>query len=133
MEPYRSRSSHDVAEPRHPRSGHSSRARILLLLALVACSLALTQCRMVGDRLTGVNAVLLKAKSSCRTDCQDAFKARNQAEALLHVQRVQACGGNPACLAEEEARHEAAMRDSKAQRDACINACHQQGGGAIGP
>jgi hypothetical protein len=87
---------------------------------------------MVGDRLTGVDASLFRGKGDCRAVCQDAFKERNKAENILHAQRIQACDGNPACLAEEQARHEAAVKDSKAQRDACINACHKQGGGTIG-
>jgi len=136
MGQFRSRISQDDQEPRRRRAVHSSSARIatrvLLLLALAASSLALTQCRMVGDRLTGVDAGLFKRKGDCRAVCQDEFKARNKAETSLHVERVRACGGDPACLAEEEARHEAAVADSKAQRDACLNGCHQQGGGSVG-
>ncbi|MGH7732049.1 MAG: hypothetical protein ACRENJ_12460 [Candidatus Eiseniibacteriota bacterium] len=104
----------------------------MLFLFLAVSTLGLTQCRMVGDRLTGVDAGLFKRKDSCRAVCQDEFKARNQAESALHQQQVQACAGDPACLAGEQARHTAAVADSKAQRDACLNACHQQGGGTIG-
>lgn len=107
--------------------------RILLLLALVAASLTLTHCRMVGDRLTGVDVNLFARRDECKARCQDEFKARNQAEDILHAQQVAACSGNAACLATEAARHVAAEAASKAARDACINACHQQGGGTIGP
>lgn len=136
MEQFRSRTTQDDQEARRLRAGHSSTARIaprvLLLLALAASSLALTQCRMVGDRLTGVDAGLFKRKGDCRTACQDEFRERTRAEGDLHVQLVRACGGEPTCLAEEEARHEAAKQDIKAQRDACLNSCHQQGGGGVG-
>ena len=106
--------------------------RILLLLALVVASLTLTQCRLVGDRLTGVDVNLLKRRDDCKALCQDQFQARNQAEDALHAQNVQACGSDAACLAAEETRHLAAQDASKATRDACMNACHQQGGGTIG-
>lgn len=108
--------------------------RMLLLLALLAASMTLTHCRMVGDRVTGANIDLLRRKSECEAVCQDAFKARNLAEDQFHAQQVVACGGNVACLAAEAARHQAAVIASKALRDACMAACaHQQGGGAVGP
>ena len=106
--------------------------RLLLLLALAAASLTLTHCRMVGDRLTGAQVNLFRRSDECKKRCQDEFQARNQAEDALHAVNVAACAGNAACLAAEEARHAAAEAASKAQRDACINACHQQGGGTIG-
>lgn len=120
----------------HRRTPHRPPSRlathILLLLALVMASLTLTHCRMVGDRLTGADINLLKRRDTCKTTCQEEFMARNQAENALHEQNVAACGGNPSCLAEEEARHEAAEAESKATRDACISGCHQQGGGTLG-
>lgn len=106
--------------------------RTLLLLALLAASLTLIECRMVGDNLTGVNVDLFRRKDECLATCQDQFKARNKAEDVLHAQNVAACGGDAACLAAEEARHLAVENDSKVQRDACMNGCHQQGGGTTG-
>ena len=106
--------------------------RILLLLALVMASVTLTHCRMVGDRLTGADVDLLKRRDVCKEQCQKDYMARNQAEDTLHAQNTAACGGNPTCLANEEARHQAAEAASKATRDACVNGCHQQGGGTIG-
>jgi hypothetical protein len=108
-------------------------SRALLLLALFAASLTLTHCRMVGDRLNGVSVDLLRRKDECTAQCQDEFRARNKAEDILHAQNVAACGGNAACLAAEEERHLAAQNNSKAIRDACMNACHSQGGGTVGP
>lgn len=106
--------------------------RGLLLLALLGASLTLIQCRMVGDSLTGVNVDLFRRKDECLATCQDEFKARNQAEDALHAQNLAACGLDAVCVAAENARHTAAENDSKAQRDACMNACHQQGGGTVG-
>ena len=106
--------------------------RLLLLLALVAASLTLTHCRMVGDRLTGVETNLLRRRDECKAQCQVEFQARNQAEDILHAQKVADCHGGAACLATEETRHRNAEADSKRKRDECINACHQQGGGTVG-
>jgi hypothetical protein len=107
-------------------------SRGLLLLALLVASLTLIQCRQVGDSLTGVNADLFRRKDECTAQCQDQFKERNKVEDLLHAQNIAACGANPTCIAAENARHIAAQNQSKAIRDACLNACHQQGGGTVG-
>lgn len=108
--------------------------RMLLLLALLAASMTLTHCRMVGDRITGASVDLFRRKDDCTATCQDQYKDRNKAEDTLHTQNVAACGSNATCLAAEDARHRAAEADSKAQRDACMLACaHQQGGGSVGP
>lgn len=108
-------------------------SRLLLLLALVAASLALTQCQLVGDKLTGVDVGIFKRKNECLAQCQADFQARNQAEDKLHQQNLAACNGDQACIDAENARHEAAERDSKLQRDACFDGCHNQGDGTTGP
>ena len=118
-----------------PLTGSAARmaTRMLLLLALAASSLTLTHCRMVGDRLTGVEADLLRRKDECKARCQDEFKDRNQSEDRQNEQRVQACAGDAACLAAEDVRHGTSQRASKLLRDACMEACeHQQGGGTGG-
>lgn len=102
------------------------------LLALLAASLTLIQCRQVGDSLTGVNVDLFRRKDECTAKCQDEFKARNKVEDTLHAQNIVACGANPTCLAAENARHIAAQNASKSLRDDCLYACHLQGGGTIG-
>ena len=116
---------------RRPPSGVIPRA--LLLLALMVATLALTHCQMVGDRLNGVGVGIFKRKNDCLAKCQSDFQARNQAEDRLHEQNLKACGGDKACVASENERHEAAEFASKSQRDACQNNCHNQGGGSSGP
>ena len=137
MKKSRSRSSLDVRDARRPPAGHPSRARIgariLLLVALATSSVALTQCRMVGDRLAGVRVDMLKRKSDCIKRCKDTFKADKNAEGDLHTAAIRACAGNPACLADEAARHAAALQAIEAAYIACQNGCHQQGGGTVGP
>jgi hypothetical protein len=107
--------------------------RAFLLLALLVASLALTHCRMIGDSMNSVNADLFKRKDECLARCQTDFQQRNQAEDHLHQQNLTACGSNIACQNAENARHAAAEQSSKQQRDACMNGCHQQGGGSSGP
>jgi len=106
---------------------------MLLLLALLAASLSLTQCRMVADRISGANVDVFRRKDECLAACQEQFKARNMTEDALHQQNLAACAGDPDCIAAENARHDAAEADSKAIRDACMNGCHQQGAGTLGP
>ena len=113
-------------QPRHV-------ARVLLLLAVLAATVVLTQCQKTGDSINGVNVGMFKRKDECLAKCQSDFQKRNQAEDQLHQQNLAACGGNPTCISDENARHEAAQRDSKQQKDACTNGCHQQGGGTSGP
>jgi hypothetical protein len=136
MEQFRSRGSQEDRDSRRRRAGHGSPARhakrILLLLALAASSLALTQCRMVGDRLTGVEVDLLRRKSDCVKACKDTFKEQKKSENDAHVAAIKACAGNTSCLAEEAARHQGALQAIDAAYVACQNGCHTQGGGTVG-
>lgn len=152
MDRFRSRSSHDVQEPRarswwafaapgkrtrRPGSPGLTRARLttrmLLLVALAASSLALTQCRMVGDQLTGVRVDSFKRKSDCVKDCKDAYKDARKAENTVHASNMNACRGDSACQAAEAARHGAALQAIEAAYADCLYDCHLQGGGTVGP
>jgi hypothetical protein len=104
------------------------------LAALVALtSVSLTQCRMVnvGDSASGIgfeNASTGQCIANCNKTANDAIRA----ESDLHVRNVRACNDDPTCLANEEARHEAAVNSIQAARLACQDGCHHQGGGAGG-
>jgi len=137
MMTFRSRHSLVVSDPPRPRAGRRSRARIgtriLLLVALAASSVALTQCRMVGDRLTGIRVDVLKRKGDCIKGCKDTFRDAKKAETDLHAAAIRDCAGNRTCLAQEAARHEAALQAIEAAYVACQNGCHNQGAGTVGP
>lgn len=152
MEWFRSRSTHDGREPRTrpwwaftaptPRTRRSgspglTRARfatrMVLLVALAASSMALTQCRMVGDNLTGVRAGAFSHKSDCIKDCKDTYKDQRKAENDLFAANMAACGASVACRTAERARHDAALQAIEAAYIACLNTCHNQGGGTVGP
>jgi hypothetical protein len=99
---------------------------IAVLLGTVA--LTLSQCKMVDERLTGVNFGKSQP-SSCLSICAHAFNDSIRAESDLHVSNVHACNSDDVCLALEEIRHEAAVNRIQAGRIACQNDCHHQGGG----
>mgnify|MGYP001396182318 CR=1 FL=1 len=137
MDKFRSRNSHDDQGPRRSRAGLSAPARlatrILLLLALAVCSLALTQCRMVGDRLTGVSVGSFKRKSDCVKECKDIYKDAVKAERDRHTDIVRDCRGDSACHIEEAVRFQAALDTIERAYKACLYECHLQGGGTVGP
>ena len=112
----------------HHRSSRLA-TRLLLVVALAVASIALTQCRMVGDRLTGVKVSPLRASQSCFRACKDKRKDDLKAEDRLHRQRLHDCDRNAACIQQEEARHAAAEAAIEAAYQTCLNGCHQQGGG----
>jgi hypothetical protein len=116
-------------DPR-PRRAASQRIvmRAVLLLALAASTVALTQCQMVGDKLTGVQASVFKRKNDCIKDCQKDQKEAVKNEKKKHKDLERACGGNAGCLSEEKARYEAALQAIDAAYRDCINNCHSQGG-----
>lgn len=149
MEWFRSRSSHGRKSRTRPfwafaASGTRARTgpprltgarfatRMVLLVALAASSLALTQCRMVGDTLTGVRVDALKRKSDCLKSCKEANKNDRKAENDVHAGNLSACGGDAACRAAENARHDAAVQAIEAAYVDCRNSCHSQGGGTVG-
>jgi hypothetical protein len=108
-------------------------ARLRLVALLVLALFTLSRCRMVGDRLTGVDVSLLcKRAPTCIVDCQKVANEAIRAESVLHVSRVKACGGDADCREAEHQRHRAAVHDIQAQRRECIGRCHHQGGGQAG-
>ena len=99
-----------------------------LAVLLGTTALTLSQCRMVDERLTGVEFGRSKP-ANCIASCSFAFNDSIRAESQLHVGNTQACNSDPVCLALEEVRHEAAVNRIQAGRRDCQNACHHQGGG----
>ena len=114
-----------------PRRRISTRAgaRLTLLLALVAASVALTQCQMVGDKLTGVQVGTFKRTNDCFKNCQKRQKDAEKDEKKRHQDAIRACGGNSQCVKDENNRHDAAEDAIEAAYKNCINGCHHQGGG----
>src|SRR5262249_55060079 len=118
--------------PLDPRPHRSATQRMVmravLLLALAAATVALTQCQMVGDKLTGVQAGVVKRKNDCIKDCTKKAKDAEKDEKQMHKDLERACGGNDQCLSAEKERHQAALEAIEAAYRDCINNCHSQGG-----
>jgi hypothetical protein len=103
--------------------------RVVLLLAFVAGSFTLTQCRMVGDRLTGVQVSELHSSNRCFRRCRDRYKDDKKDEERRHRHRLHDCRGNANCIQQENQRHAARMAAIEAAYAECLNRCHSQGGG----
>lgn len=110
----------------------ASRARRILLLATlsVTAGLLLAQCRSVTDSVLGSRGSIATSAQSCINACAKAANERIRIESDLHVANVKACNGDPTCLDNEEARHEAAVLSIQNTRKACQAGCHQQGSGS---
>lgn len=114
------------------RPRFSSHGRKLLLVAGAALLVAATtQCRSVTDSITRARVGSLNA-GACVSACAHAANEAMKQESKLHVNNVKACGSDPVCKANEEARHEAAVAAIQEQRKLCQNGCHHQGGGKGG-
>ena len=106
---------------------------IVLIAAVVALAGSLTQCRMVTDNLVGVHPSQSAADAgSCFSACAHEANEQNRDESDLHKANMKACGGDPGCLADEEARHEARVAEIQQGRKDCQAGCHHQGGGRGG-
>ena len=99
--------------------------------------MALTQCNMAKDSITGPHRSEHASgkgntlpPGSCISGCTQAANDAKKDEQDLHKANVDACAGDPTCLANEEARHEAAVEAIQVARQDCMNSCHLQGGGA---
>ncbi len=114
---------------------HRNLKIVLLMAAAAALTMLLSQCRMVTDSIAPVAGVSLAASAKtqdCLNNCQAQSNAAKDAEQKLHQANVKACKNDPVCLANEDARHMAAMDAINAARNACMDACHHQGSGTGG-
>jgi hypothetical protein len=101
--------------------------------AFVIGLVALAGCTMMGDNLTGVKAHRSDT-NSCIKDCNDRYKDLYSQEQALHLSNIDACQAlsqpdKDACLAAEDARHQAAMEALGTGKVECQNNCHRQGSG----
>lgn len=106
----------------------------LLVVAAAAMTLLLSQCRMVTDAVEPghVGTLAQKPAQDCMRDCQAVYQTAQDAEQALHKANIKACNDDPVCIANEDARHDAAMAQLAADRKACFDTCHHQGGGSGG-
>ena len=104
---------------------------LLVIMTAALLAAATTQCRMVTDNVVRPRQTATPA-GDCISNCAKAANDLIRIESDLHAATVKACKSDPACLAQEETRHQAAVNAIQDQRKACQNSCHHQGGGGGG-
>lgn len=100
----------------------------VLGVGLTALALSLSQCQMVGERLTGVDLTAAKP-SQCMNKCAKVYVEAKKLEIDHHKELAKACAGDTVCLALEDARFAQALELLKANQTACQSGCHHQGSG----
>jgi hypothetical protein len=115
---------------------HNRLRRAALLIALGVASITLSQCRMVGDNVTGVR-LFRGQPTTCIKQCNDQYKLLFDEEQKLHQTNVENCQAlaqpdQGTCLQAEEARHSAKMVELGQAKINCQNNCHHQGAGIAG-
>ena len=98
--------------------------------------LALGQCTMVGDGLTGVSLRRV-GPTTCIKACNDRFAELYQAEQKRHIAAQEACNlltgqAQQDCKATESATHSANKAQLSADKTACQNNCYHEGAGNAG-
>jgi hypothetical protein len=121
----------------------TSRGAAMLGVAglLTLAALGLTQCRMVADRVTGVEldqASQVNARSECVQACNEDFKACKRAEEDLYRANLATCGLLPSagarriCQKEEINRHGVAQQACVDAKYECKHTCYNEGAGRGG-
>jgi hypothetical protein len=115
--------------PAHHRPQMRRALSLVLLVAVLGVgSLTLTQCRMIADRVVGVD-VLNNRPTDCFRQCKEDFATATANETRLHWDNLRACGRDQACINAENTRYFAALRTLFTNLQHCLNDCHHQGGG----
>lgn len=126
-----------LAATRFPEARRKA-PRVLLAVLCAAVVVCLSQCKLAPDAVTGLNrsensqSRSASSPGSCISDCAHQANDAMKLEQDLHKDNVEACNSDPTCLANEEARHEAAVDAIQNGRKACMSNCHHQGGGKGG-
>ena len=100
-------------------------------MAAVALAATLATCKSVTDNVLSSRQPATQT-ASCVSECAHVANDAMRVESDLHVANVKACKGDAQCLANEDARHQAAVDAIQAQRQRCQDNCHHQGSGSGG-
>lgn len=122
----------------HPHRRGFTLAALAVLLGIAM--LSLTQCRIVTDAVTGVDAKSvssLHGKSTCVQSCNERYKACKRAEDAAHKKSDDRCRkGHSAerklCQKAEQNRHKDAHKACVREKNACKKGCYNEGGGGGG-
>jgi len=102
----------------------------LIAVAAVALAATLATCKSVTDNVFSPRPATSAA--NCLSECARAANDAMRVESDLHTDIVHECKGDSLCLANEAARHQAAVDAIQAGRKRCQDNCHHQGGGSGG-
>jgi hypothetical protein len=118
---------------------HTTFCRTIKTVALFSllglATLGLSQCRLVGDTVTGVDVdatTTVNGRSDCVRDCNDSFKDGQKAEDNRHKDALRACGSNKACKDAENVKHKRNHEALVDAMQACKRACYNEGSGSGG-
>lgn len=119
---------------------HTSRFRrsfswIGLAIALGIGSLAITQCRMVQDSVTGVDLRVAQdthGRSDCIKRCRQTLKVDRKKEQARFQEARKACGRDRKCIKGERALHKEILKDLVQDFLKCKKGCYNEGGGKAG-
>ena len=112
--------------------------RIVLAILCGVAVIALSQCKMIADKVTGVGVEATTQdhseksrdnRGNCVSKCAHKANDALDDEKEKHKKNLKKCNGNLACIDAENARHDAAVDRIQDNRKHCIDGCHHQGGG----
>ena len=118
--------------PGRPLTPRTLLATAALLALSIGLGLTLIQCKMVTDGLATATPAGTDDAANCAAECAHQYNDSMRVESGIHVDNVHASHGNPGALANEAARHVAAVDRIQRGRRNCQDNCHHQGGGKGG-
>jgi len=101
-----------------------------LLVVLALSSLTLVHCRVVDERVTGVD--LTTAAGDCIKQCKVEFQEAMKAERARHKQALKECGEDPICRERENERYRNRVRELEELLRQCRMGCYNEGSGTGG-
>jgi hypothetical protein len=101
--------------------------------AFFALAASSPQCARTQDAATSPTVGTLADGNECVGGCIDAFQQAMRDERDRFKAAIQACNGDSACEAEQEALHESMIGELQVDKANCMDNCgHEQGGGTSG-
>ena len=118
---------------------HTTLRRTIQTVALFSmlglATLGLSQCRLVGDTVTGVELETegtVSGRSECVRDCNDTYKSAKRAEDLRHRAALNACGRDKVCRTAENIQFKRNAKAIITAMQACKRSCYNEGSGVGG-
>jgi hypothetical protein len=108
---------------------------VALFSLLGIATVGLSQCRLVGDTVTGVEletSTSVAGRSDCVKDCNDTFKAAKRAEDARHKAAARACGRDKVCKNQEQVTYKRNLLAIVNAMKVCKRSCYNEGSGVGG-